>query len=139
MIYQFMDLQMDGPSTSKKLFDIYSLSHFVHGFIIYFVLSNIINNPIIIVIIGILLEILWEWFENTPYIINKYRSKSQFTNYRGDSTINILGDILVTVIGIIVSLYSQSLSIVISLLLELITIPFKANFLYLSLGSLFLN
>ena len=34
--------------------------------------------------ITIILEILWELFENTPYIINKYRKKKEFKNYKGD-------------------------------------------------------
>jgi hypothetical protein len=135
-IDRLVDFRLDGPNTSRKLFDIYALSHFVHGYLFYLLLSRFTADYWSILLIGIGLELAWEWFENTPYIIRKHRSQSEFKNYRGDSVINVAGDVAVALFGLLVSLYSPDLGLAISVVLELVTVPFRANFLYLSLGSL---
>ena len=82
------------------------------------------------------MEIIWEYIENTPYIINKYRSKKKFMRYRGDSHKNIIGDIIFTIIGIYLTKYSLNVSLICVILLEIVLSEYQANFLYLSIGSL---
>jgi len=123
-------------SNSQNLFDIYSWSHITHGILFYHFL-HYLNYPINkIIFLSILFEILWEYIENTDYIIDKYRSNKKFMNYRGDSYLNIFGDILFTIIGIYITKYSFNLSILIMIVLEIILSKYHANFLYLSIGSL---
>ena len=127
-----VDLELDGPNTSRRLFDIYSISHITHGIILYWVLPSKHFIPL-----GLALEFAWEMFENTSYVIDKYRSNRKFQNYRGDSNINIVGDMFFTYLGLIfASKCSATTAFVALILMELILSPFNANFLYLSVGSL---
>ena len=121
--------------SSQEFFDIYSWSHITHGILFYHLFSYFKFPTQQIISFSILSEILWEYIENTNYIIQKYRSHN-FKNYKGDSFINSLGDILFSIIGIYLSYLSPSFSIVIMILLEIILLKYKANFLYLSIGSL---
>ena len=121
--------------SSQKFFDIYSWSHITHGILFYHFFSYLKYPTPQIISFSILSEILWEYIENTNYIIQKYRSHN-FKNYKGDSLINSLGDILFSIIGIYLSHSSPSFSIIIMILLEIILSKYKANFLYLSIGSL---
>jgi hypothetical protein len=132
-----IDFELDGPNTSRLLFDIYSPSHFVHGYLFFVIISHFLTrDPKLILFIGTAMELVWEWFENTPYIIKKYRAKPEFANYLGDSWLNVMGDVSVSMLGLLVSIYDSQLALLVSIFLEVITIPHKANFLYLSLGSL---
>ena len=122
-------------SSSQELFDIYSWSHITHGILFYHFFSYLKFSLKQIIILSIVSEIIWEYIENTDYIIEKYRSHN-FRNYKGDSYINIFGDILFSIFGIYLSYSSKSFSIFIMILLEIILTKYKANFLYLSIGSL---
>jgi hypothetical protein len=41
----------------------------------------------------------WEVFENTPFVIDRYRSATAALGYTGDSVINSVSDILMMVLG----------------------------------------
>jgi hypothetical protein len=131
-----IDYELDGPQTSLQPFDIYAFSHITHGVILYFILYYLKFEFIYILILGIILELSWEFFENTPFIINKYRSNKEFKNYTGDSIVNIIGDTLFTIIGIYLSHWSTTITIITIILLEFILYFYKANFIHLSIGSL---
>ena len=133
---KIINFELDGKGTSNQIFDIYSFSHIIHGILFYFLIKYLnynITNGLLIVII---LETLWEIFENTPFIINKYKQKRPFKNYNGDSIVNIIGDIIFTIVGYYIAYRSPILSIIYLVISEIFFIPFKANFLYLSFGSL---
>lgn len=49
--------------------------------------------------IAIVMEALWEVFENTEFIIQRYREATVALGYYGDSVGNSLGDILTCGIG----------------------------------------
>ena len=46
-----------------------------------------------------LLEAAWEVFENTEFVIQRYREETAALGYNGDSAFNSLGDILTCMIG----------------------------------------
>ena len=118
--------------SSQSLFDIYSWSHITHGILLYH-FFNYLKFPLKqIIILSIISEIIWEYIENTDYIIEKYRSHN-FRNYKGDSYINNVGDIIFTCIGIYLSYMSFSFSIFIMILLEILLSTYNANFVYLSI------
>ena len=133
---KLINFELDGKGTSQQIFDIYSFSHITHGILFYFLLKYLNYNTINGLYITIILEILWEIFENTPYIINKYRQKKAFKNYKGDSIVNMIGDTIFTILGYYLSYKSEKIAILYMIISEIILMPFKANFLYLSFGSL---
>lgn len=127
-----IDFELDGKFTSKKLLDIYSISHLTHGILLYFLLRNVNGG----IYIAIILEIIWEWLENTDYVIKKYRQKDEYKNYTGDSVLNIIGDTVFTLIGYLICMKSEIAGISLAIISEMALFPFKANFLTLSIGSL---
>lgn len=138
---KLIDFDLDGKKTSQQPFDIYSFSHISHGILFYYMLNNI-NIPLVknnSFIIALMLEIAFEIFENTPYIINKYRKKKEFENYSGDSIVNIIGDTLSMILGYYFAQKSFKYSLIFLILSEILLIPLKANLLHLSIGSLILN
>lgn len=125
--------------TSTKLLDIYSFSHITHGVLYFLILVHILKidfwNGLIL---SILFEIIWEKIENTQYIIKKYRNK--YKNYRGDTNINIFGDILCSIIGYILSYQygKKNINILLFYILisEILLYKYDANLYQLSIGSL---
>ena len=57
---------------SKNLFDIYSFSHISHGILFYLFFKYLKVNFLTGLYLTIILEFLWEMFENTEFIICLY-------------------------------------------------------------------
>tara|TARA_A100001015_G_scaffold320612_1_gene447633 strand:- start:5211 stop:5729 length:519 start_codon:yes stop_codon:yes gene_type:complete len=133
---RIINFKLNDKNTDKEIFDIYSFSHITHGVLLCYLLSLFSFNKNKIVIISIIIELIWEFFENTDYIINKYRKKDEYNNYDGDSIVNIIGDLISMIIGIIIYFKSKNFALIFIILLEIIFYPFNANFIKLSIGSL---
>ena len=134
---KLINFELDGKGTSQQIFDIYSFSHITHGILFYFLLKYLNYNTINGLYITIILEILWEIFENTPYIINKYRQKKEYKYYEGDSIVNMMGDIVACIVGFYFAYKSPHYALVYLIVSEILLRPFKASLLQLSIGSLF--
>lgn len=81
---------------SQHLLDVYSLSHLLHGVIFFGVLWPLrrkISLPMRLVI-ATSIEVAWEMLENSPIIINRYRTATASLGYTGDSIVNSMGDII---------------------------------------------
>ena len=50
-----------------------------------------------------LLEAAWEVFENTEYVIQRYREETAALGYNGDSVFNSFGDILTCIAGLMIA------------------------------------
>jgi hypothetical protein len=90
---------------SQHISDWYTFSHIIHGFVFYFILW-LINKKLKLnwkwlLLIAILVEMGWEIFENTDYIINRYREVTISLDYYGDSVINSVSDICWMILGFI--------------------------------------
>ncbi len=87
--------------TSQHFIDPYSLSHILHGIIFYLILRYVIPKTSIQtrLILATLIEIGWEILENSPIIINRYRTATAALDYFGDSILNSIGDIVMIWIG----------------------------------------
>lgn len=90
---------------SQHLFDPYSFTHVLHGFVFCALLAW--SFPRISTIwrlcFAVSLEALWEVIENSSFIIERYRETTAALGYHGDSIANLLGDILSCSIGFMIA------------------------------------
>src|SRR4051794_18395528 len=94
-------LKVQSPHNSQHVFDAYSLSHVLHG-ILFFEFFWLFRKRMGFawrLVAATAVEVGWEMMENSPIIINRYRTATAALGYEGDSIINSLGDVLSFVVG----------------------------------------
>lgn len=126
----------NGSGNSQHIFDWYSFSHFIHGFLFYGFLHLFVRKlPMRTrLILAVLMEAAWEIFENTPYAINRYRTATIALDYYGDSILNSMMDIVTCAVGFIVAKrLPLKLSIVLIIVLELFAAYFVRDNLTLNI------
>ncbi len=91
----------DSPRTSQMLADWYSFSHIVHGLLFYAALWLAARRwpTEWRFVIALLIEAAWEVAENTPMVIDRYRTTTAALGYTGDSVLNSLSDIAMMTLG----------------------------------------
>ena len=94
-----------GAENSQQLFDPYTFTHILHGFLFCGVLAWLIPRvaPIWRFCLAISIEALWEVVENSNFIIQRYREATLAIGYQGDTIINSLGDILACGVGFVLA------------------------------------
>lgn len=86
---------------SQHLFDPYTFTHVLHGFIFCGVLALAVPRLSFAwrLSLATVIEAAWEVFENSAFIIDRYRTVTLALGYTGDTVVNSLTDILACIIG----------------------------------------
>jgi len=86
---------------SQHLTDWYTPSHVIHGVLFYTVLRLFLPRwPAgARALVALLVEASWEVIENTPWIMDRYRTATISLSYFGDSVVNSTSDILAMLFG----------------------------------------
>jgi hypothetical protein len=90
---------------SQHIFDWYSFSHVIHGFIFYWILAKLGPRlrPEVRLALAVTVEAAWEILENSPLVIERYRAATISLDYYGDSIINSVSDALCCVAGFLLA------------------------------------
>ena len=92
-------------SNSQQLFDPYSFTHILHGFFLFWLVALVCRRfaPATQLCIALALEAAWEVFENTRFVIDRYRAETAALGYEGDTIVNSLGDLACALVGFLVA------------------------------------
>jgi len=131
--------QICSSDNSQHFLDPYSFTHLLHGFLFFWLIawlaSRLKSNWQIVLAVGI--EALWEVFENTNFIIDRYRSTTAALGYTGDTVVNSFGDIVCCLVGFLIARrLGLRRSFVAFLVLELILILWIRDSLLLEIVML---
>ena len=107
---------------SQHISDWYTFSHIIHGFLFYG-LMHLIGPRFSFaakLAAATMIEGAWEIFENTDFIINRYREATISLDYFGDSVLNSVCDILAMIAGFYAaSRFSVAVTIALAVMFEL--------------------
>lgn len=89
------------PGNSQHISDWYTPSHIIHGFLFYLAGYLIFRRRSfgVRLTFAAIIEIAWELLENSPIIIDRYRSATIANGYEGDSILNSVMDTVAMAIG----------------------------------------
>ena len=112
-------------NNSQQLFDPYSFTHILHGFLLFWVVVLLFRKvtPAWQLAIAGALEAAWEVFENTPFVINRYRAGTAALGYTGDTIVNSFGDLACALVGFLIARkLGVKWSLIVFLLVELVLV-----------------
>ena len=97
--------QICSSDNSQHLFDPYSFTHVLHGFLFFWLIALLARRLQANwqLVLAVVVEAAWEVFENTNFIIERYRTATAALGYNGDTVVNSLGDILCCTLGFIIA------------------------------------
>ena len=89
------------PEVSQQIADWYTPSHIIHGFLFFAALAVLAPRLALEwrFAVAVLVECAWELVENSPWIINRYRSETNAQDYAGDTVLNSVCDVLAMGLG----------------------------------------
>ena len=93
---------IDSQHCSQHLIDAYFFTHVLHGLVFYVLLVVVVRWPRTVssrFLAVLFLECFWEVLENSPPIIERYRTVTLSLGYFGDSIANSIVDILACCFG----------------------------------------
>ncbi|EPE95868.1 DUF2585 domain-containing protein [Rhizobium grahamii] len=115
---------VNSSGNSQHLSDWYTPSHIIHGFIFYGVAHLVLRGKPFAarLLLALVIESGWELLENSPIIIDRYRTATISLDYYGDSIINSAMDTMFMVVGFVfASRAPVALTVAIAIFFELLT------------------
>ncbi len=96
---------VNSSETSQQILDWYSFSHVIHGFILYWILARLAPRlrPEARLALAVIVEAAWEVLENSPIVIERYRTATISLDYYGDSIVNSVSDALCSLTGFLLA------------------------------------
>ena len=110
---------------SQHIADWYSLSHIIHGFLFYGLAFLLLRRrPLgVRLAAAVAIEAGWEMLENSPLIIDRYRTATIALGYSGDSILNSMSDIGMMAAGFLIAARAPVwLTVAIAIGLELLAL-----------------
>lgn len=115
--------QVNSAENSQQLLDPYSATHLVHGLLFYaagWLLLRMWDWRTRL-LVAVIVESTWEVAENSPAVIDRYRSVTAALGYTGDSVLNSVGDIGCMVAGFLLArMLPTRVSMVLVIAIELL-------------------
>lgn len=112
-------------NNSQQLFDPYSFTHVLHGFLFFYLVALVLRRLSWSsqLLLALALEAAWEVFENSSFVIDRYRTATAALGYQGDTVVNSIGDLACAVIGFLIArAVGLRWSLILFVLLELILV-----------------
>jgi len=90
---------------SQHLLDPYSFTHLLHGVLFFWLIYWLAPRWQMTaqLVLATAAEAAWELFENTNFIIDRYRETTAALGYNGDTVVNSFGDILCCLAGFLIA------------------------------------
>ncbi len=94
-------------NNSQHLLDPYSFTHVLHGVLFFWLIALVFRRmaPGWQLLLALLLEAAWEVFENSSFVIDRYRTATAALGYQGDTIVNSFGDLICAMAGLLVARY----------------------------------
>lgn len=115
---------VNSPGNSQHLADWYTPSHIIHGFLFYGLGWLILRRAPLSarLSLAVLIEAAWEIAENSPLIIDRYRTATMALGYSGDSILNSAMDTVFMALGFLFAARVPAwVTVVIAICFELFT------------------
>lgn len=97
--------QVCSANNSQHLLDPFSFTHLLHGFLFFWLIAWLLARLSggWQLALAVAVEACWEVFENTNFIIDRYRSETAALGYNGDTVVNSFGDIVCCLLGFLIA------------------------------------
>lgn len=98
---RFWSGNIKSDQNSQQIADPYTFTHIIHG-VGFYALLRLVPAPLTLgtrAIVALSAESVWEVFENSDLVINRYRAATLSLDYYGDSVINSIFDIIACMLG----------------------------------------
>ena len=109
---------------SQHISDWYTPSHIIHGFLFYWLAIVALPRASFgaRLTLAVVVEAAWELLENSPIIIDRYRTATMAVGYQGDSILNSAMDTVAMALGFLFAARAPVwLTVVIALGFEVVT------------------
>jgi nitroimidazol reductase NimA-like FMN-containing flavoprotein (pyridoxamine 5'-phosphate oxidase superfamily) len=92
-------------NNSQHFLDPYSFTHVLHGVLFFWLIYWLapqwrLRSQLFLATVA---EAAWEVFENTNFVIERYRTATAALGYNGDTVVNSCGDILCCIAGFLIA------------------------------------